>query len=121
MMSDIVFFEIPANDVDRAKGFYSDLFSWRIERIPGIDYWEINANENTGRASGGMLKRVRHEQRITNYIDVSSVEEYSAKVKELGGKIILPKKAVPGKGYFAVCQDTEGNAFILWESDEKAR
>jgi predicted enzyme related to lactoylglutathione lyase len=24
-------------------------------------------------------------------------------------------------GYFAVCQDTEGNAFGLWESDANAK
>lgn len=121
MMPTIVFFEIPANDIDCAKDFYSDLFSWRIEHIPGMDYWGIDADENTGRASGGMLKRAHPDQRITNYIGVSSVEEYSSKVNALGGKILLPKNAVPGRGYFAVCQDTEGNVFILWESDEKAR
>jgi len=27
---------------------------------------------------------------------------------------------VPQMGYFAVCQDTEGNAFGLWESDPAA-
>ncbi len=120
-MPNIVFFEVPANDVARAKGFYSDIFDWRINRIPGMDSWEINTNDQVGLTSGGMLRREHPKQRITNYIDVSSVDKYSAKVIELGGKIILPKRAVHGLGYFAVCQDTEGNAFILWESDNRAR
>jgi predicted enzyme related to lactoylglutathione lyase len=27
---------------------------------------------------------------------------------------------VPGMGYFAICLDTEGNTFGLWESDSSA-
>ncbi len=120
-MPGIIFFEVPADDVDRAKGFYSDIFDWRINCKPERDYCEINTNDSTGMTCGGMLRRVHPEQRITNYIDVPSVDEYSEKVEELGGKVILPKKAVPAMGYFAICQDTEGNAFILWESDDQAR
>ena len=120
-MPNIIFFEVPANDVDRAKGFYSDIFDWRINRIPERDCWEIDTNDTIGLTSGGMLKRMHPEQRITNYIDVSSVDKYSARVLELGGKVILSKKAVPAMGYFAICQDTEGNAFILWECDDLAR
>ncbi|MFL6321712.1 MAG: VOC family protein, partial [Nitrososphaeraceae archaeon] len=28
-------FEIPADDVERAKKFYSDLFGWKMEKWPG--------------------------------------------------------------------------------------
>jgi uncharacterized protein len=34
-MPTIVHFEIPADDIDRAKKFYSDLFGWKIEKWPG--------------------------------------------------------------------------------------
>ena len=42
------------------------------------------------------------QQQITNFIDVKSVGEYSSKVEKLGGKVIVPKTAVPGMGYYAV-------------------
>jgi predicted enzyme related to lactoylglutathione lyase len=32
----------------------------------------------------------------------------------------MAKTAVPQMGYFAVCQDPEGNPFGLWESDPAA-
>jgi predicted enzyme related to lactoylglutathione lyase len=32
----------------------------------------------------------------------------------------MSKTAVPQMGYFAVCQDTEGNAFGIWQSDPNA-
>jgi len=34
-MPTIVHFEIPADDVERSKKFYSDLFGWKIEKWPG--------------------------------------------------------------------------------------
>jgi predicted enzyme related to lactoylglutathione lyase len=31
-MPTIVHFELPADDVERAKKFYSDLFGWKMEK-----------------------------------------------------------------------------------------
>lgn len=36
-MPTIVHFEIPADDIDRAKKFYIDLFGWNIEKWPGSE------------------------------------------------------------------------------------
>ncbi|MGB7955877.1 MAG: VOC family protein, partial [Candidatus Nitrosopolaris sp.] len=33
----IVHFEIPTDDSERAKKFYTDLFGWKIEKWPGTD------------------------------------------------------------------------------------
>ena len=68
-----------------------------------------------------MMKRMHPEQQITEYIGVPSVDEYSAKVEKLGGKIIVPKKAIPGMGYFVICMDTENNAFGIWEMNPTAK
>jgi Predicted enzyme related to lactoylglutathione lyase len=40
-------------------------------------------------------------------------------VRELGGTAD-EKKPVPTHGWFAVCSDTEGNSFSLWQADENA-
>jgi hypothetical protein len=137
-MSTIVHFEIPANDVERAKKFYNNLFGWNIEKLHGstgdsqltsvatgqpIEYWRItttNDKENQG-VGGGIMKRQMPEHHITNYIGVDSVDEYSSKVDKLGGRVFVAKHAVPGMGYFALCSDTENNVFAIWESDENAK
>jgi predicted enzyme related to lactoylglutathione lyase len=49
------------------------------------------------------------------------VTRFVAKVQKLGGKVSVPKTAVPQMGYFAICQDTENNVFALWERNEKAK
>jgi uncharacterized protein len=64
-----------------------------------------------------MVKRTQPDQQILVQIGVPSVDEYSAKVETLGGKIIVPKKAIPGMGYFAICIDTENNVFGIVETD----
>jgi predicted enzyme related to lactoylglutathione lyase len=52
---------------------------------------------------------------------VSSVDESAAKVEKLGGKICKPKTAVSQMGYFAICRDTEGNEFAIWEKNDNAK
>jgi predicted enzyme related to lactoylglutathione lyase len=70
---------------------------------------------------GGMMKRQMPEHRITNYINVKSIDEYSSKVEKLGGKVVASKHAVQGMGYFALCLDTENNSFAIWETDQSAK
>ena len=96
-MSTIVHFEIPSDDVERAKNFYHDLFGWKIEKWAGtvdcqltsaatgqpMEYWMVTTIDDKGNKAlgGGMMKRVQSEQQITNYINVRSVDEYSEKVE----------------------------------------
>jgi predicted enzyme related to lactoylglutathione lyase len=117
-MPNIVHFEIAANDIQRAKTFYSNLFGWKIESMQGMDYMIIDPYSVPG---GGMIKRTQPEQQIMVNIGVPSVDEYATKVEKLGGKIIVPKKAVPGMGYFVICTDTENNTFGIWEMNPTAR
>ena len=67
------------------------------------------------------MPRQHQEHPITNYVAVASVDKAVAKVQKLGGTICKPKTAVPHMGYFAICQDTEGNMFALWEMNPKAK
>ena len=70
---------------------------------------------------GGMMKRFNPNQKITDYFGVRSVLKSSAKVEKSGGKILVPKMAIAKIGYFALCMDTEGNVFGLWEDDPQAK
>jgi hypothetical protein len=117
----IVNFEIPADDLKRAQAFYSGLFGWEIKEVPGRkDYFTITS---TGKSTvgGGLIKRFRPQQTIINYVDVPSIDEYISRVETLGGTIVVQKKVVRGTGYFAICRDTENNAFGMWEENSDAR
>ena len=122
-MPTIVHFEIPTDDLERAKKFYSQLFGWKIEKAGPMEYWLIATTDDQGEPAvgGGMMARQQPQQGITTYIGVPCVEESAAEVEKLGGKVVVPKMPVPGHGYFVVCLDTENNAFALWEDDESAK
>lgn len=67
------------------------------------------------------MPRMHPQQPITNYISVPSITTAAARVEKLGGTVCKTKTAVPGMGYFALCLDTEGNTFALWEMNERAK
>jgi len=120
----IVHFEIPADDVEKLRKFYSDLFGWKIERMPGpMEYWAIETVPVDEKGmpvrpgvNGGMMKKQMPEHKPVNYIAVESVDEYSRKIEKLGGKIIAPKQEVPGIGWWAFALDPEGNHFAIFQN-----
>jgi predicted enzyme related to lactoylglutathione lyase len=121
MKHTIVHFEIPADDLERARTFYSQLFGWKIEPAGGFqEYLLIQTGEEGKDLGGGMMKRQAPGQTPINYVHVESVAEYAAKAEKLGGRIIVPRSPVPGMGWFACGLDTEGNPFALWENDPSA-
>ncbi|MDO8726206.1 MAG: VOC family protein [Candidatus Methanoperedens sp.] len=119
----IVHFDLPADNIDRAKRFYEKLFDWKFNQVPMPDPFylietkDLNGNPGVG---GGMGERKLPGQTTMNYIGVPSVEDYITKVKKLGGNIIMPITAVTGWGYLAICIDTENNTFGLWQEDKNA-
>jgi len=54
-------------------------------------------------------------------LDVPNVDDYVAKVEAAGGKVTLPKMAIPGVGYLAYCTDPEGNMFGMMQNDPAAK
>jgi uncharacterized protein len=123
-MPTVVHIDIASDNPQRAKKFYEELFNWKFTSYPGMaEFFLFETTDLKGGkgVGGGLGKRGEPGQRITDYIGVSSVDEYSAKIKKLGGKITLAKMAVPGMGYMANCQDTEGNTFGIWQEDTNAK
>jgi len=122
-MPTIVHFDISADNVERAKNFYAQLFGWKIEKIPIMEYYFIETKNSFGERgiTGGIAKREKADQKITNFIEVASIDEYIAKVEKLGGKIIEPKTAIPTVGFIAACLDTEGNVFGLIEANKEEK
>jgi len=118
MAHQVCHFEIPADDVARAKEFYKNLFGWQIEEVEG-GYHLIHTGENE--VGGGMMKRVVPQQQPTIYFEVESADDYIRRIQELGGNIVVPKMAVPTMGYFAQAMDTEGNVFAIWQVDPQAK
>ena len=87
-----------------------------------MDYWLITTGPDDQPGINGAIMRREQPAVITvNTVDVPSADDFAAKVTANGGKVLTPKMAVPGVGYFHYCQDTEGNVFVIMEADQSAQ
>ena len=122
-MTPICHFDIPAKNYETVMKFYQGVFGWTFEKVEGSsESWSINfgSRNDSGPITGGMVLRSAPTQPIGCHFLVSSIDESSAKIQELGGTVFVPKTAVPGKGFYACCIDPEDNYFVIWEYDKKA-
>ena len=122
-MPRIIHFDIPADDPARAQKFYQETFGWTFEKWDGpMEYWMTKTgDEKQPGINGGLAKRMPGQIGVTNTIDVNSVDEFAKKIQSKGGKVIMPKMAIPQVGYFAQCMDTEGNIFGIIQMDKNAK
>ncbi len=129
----IVHFEIPADNIERAKEFYTTIFGWQINKYEmgknsGHEYYGVRTTPvddkmmpiKPGAINGGMMKRVNPGQPFMNYIHVEDIDKMLKTIVAKGGKICLPKQEI-GKsmGWIACFQDTEGNLMGLHQMGEK--
>ena len=121
MASPATHFEIYAEDPAKLVEFYRALFSWEIEKAPGIDYWQIQTGSSDGGYSGGLTYRpIPGPRSWVHYVTVESLDEAVAQVQRLGGSVLRAKAAVPKIGWYAVTADPEGNIFAVWQPDRNA-
>jgi hypothetical protein len=117
MAGQIVHFEIPAGDTAKAREFWGSLFGWEFRDFAGgMEYHMAQISESAGSA----IYAAEDDRRGTRaYFDVDDINTGRARVNELGGQAgdAMP---VPSMGWFAICTDTEGNEFGLWQSDPSA-
>lgn len=118
MAGQMVHFEIPTGDAEKAKSFWGGLFGWEFQEFPGAPggYHMTRLSENTGGAIYGAEGGKRGTR---TYFDVDDINAGAARVTELGGEA-GEATPVPSMGWFAICTDPEGNEFGLWQVDENA-
>jgi hypothetical protein len=120
----IIHFEIPAEDLEKLKTFYTKLFDWKIIKAPGpVDYWVIQTVPTDQQCmtlrpgvNGGMYKKEAPAQTVINYIEVEDIDKAISNIAELGGTVTMPKQEVMGVGYIAHGLDPEGNPFAVLQS-----
>jgi hypothetical protein len=125
-MPRVIHFELSADDPERAVKFYDEVFGWKTQKWDGPQsYWLLTTGEEGQPGiNGGLMKRSDNPlppSSATNTIDVPSVDDYAQKITERGGKVVMPKSALPGIGYLAYCEDTEGNVFGIMQFDSTVK
>ena len=127
----VAHFEIYADDPEKLQQFYTSLFDWSFEAVPGMDYRFVKTVDTDGRGmaaqpggiNGGMMKRPTgfNERAWVNYVNVESLEASVRRAESLGARVMKGKTAVPGMGWFAMLTDHQENVFAMWQTDSAAK
>jgi hypothetical protein len=122
-MPRVIHFEITADDPERATKFYEQVFGWQTARWDGPQsYWLMTTGaEGQPGINGGIMARDPRFPATVNTLDVPDVDDYCERVQAGGGRVIHPKHGVPGVGWVAYAQDTEGNTFGMMQFDPAAK
>jgi predicted enzyme related to lactoylglutathione lyase len=124
-MPRVVHFEIYTDDPDAVRPFYQDVFGWKFQKCEGgpIEYWLVTTGDDKESGINGGLTRPREGQNpgTLNTIAVPSLDESIKKIEQCGGKIRVPKMAIPKIGWLAYAQDPAGNVFGIIEPDTNAK
>jgi predicted enzyme related to lactoylglutathione lyase len=117
----IVHFEIPADDVQRAKKFYEDAFGWKISDPWNMNYFMVETKDKGEEGiNGGLMQRKMPGQPFMNYINVPSIDESLKAIEKAGGKVAMPKTEIgSGMGWIAAFIDTEGNIMGFHQNPQK--
>ncbi|MDP9738741.1 UNVERIFIED_ORG: putative enzyme related to lactoylglutathione lyase [Bacillus sp. B2I3] len=131
-MGRIVHFEIHVNDMERAKVFYGEVFGWSFQDwsdYAGMPYFgAVTGNENEHGIDGALMQRQSAPpetgQALNAFACTIGVENYDlteAKIIENGGKLAMPKFALPGMAWQGYYIDPEGNTFGIHQPDANAK
>jgi len=122
-MDKIVHFEIPVEDMERAKEFYQTCFKWEIGKMPDTDYNFVKTTETddkqrpkeVGAINGGFVKRDENQPVPTLVINVEDIHLSVDRVRSAGGDVFTGVFNVGAMGLYALFKDTEGNILGLWQ------
>lgn len=122
------YFDLTVCNLDQARAFFEDVLGWRFQKFempyeyyrittgaadePGID-GGIGAVKDAPLSGGNPMTQIT--------VSVPSVDVVASRVLASGGRVVEPKMAIPGVGWYATCAEPGGLIFGIIEADEKAR
>lgn len=113
-------FEIPANDIKRAKKFYETLFDFEMgeAEMNGMKMAFFPYEPGSGKAAGGLAQSEMHKPSQGGaiiYLNGNpNLDVALGKVEAAGGTVVIPKTQIDENiGYMAFFIDTEGNKVAL--------
>jgi predicted enzyme related to lactoylglutathione lyase len=130
-MSRPIHFEIQADDLERAKAFYADVFGWTYDdwsAVTGSPYWGVHTGDPEGLGiDGGLMARPGGSpasgQVVNAAVLTMGVDDFdatAAMIEAAGGGVAVHKVALPGMAWQGYFVDPEGNLFGIHQPDENA-
>jgi predicted enzyme related to lactoylglutathione lyase len=112
MAAPVTHFEVNAKDAARVREFFSNLFGWKIDIDPSMNYGMVDTGVKMG-INGGIGQAMGPNSSVTFYVQVEDVQAHLDKAASLGGKVVMPLTEVAGMVTLAQIADPEGNVIGL--------
>jgi predicted enzyme related to lactoylglutathione lyase len=122
----MVHFELPADNVERARTFYKKTFQWEMQAMPEMNYTMVQTTpvdgnqvpKDPGAINGGIAARGSPPAVKAPVITIA-VDDIDQALKQIGtngGKTVQGRQPIGDFGFSAYFQDTEGNVVGLWQA-----
>ena len=108
----VVWRELMTSDLERAKGFYGELFGWRLDRDNPAAYGVLPPPGGKGIPGGIGERGGVFNHRITFYVETEDLQASLDRAVALGGQVVTPPTPVAGIRV-ALFEDPEGNVVGL--------
>lgn len=110
-------FEIPAEDIERAQEFYEGIFDMDMapmEEMMGMKMVGFPIEMGSGKVGGGLVQSEYHspsQEGAVIYLNANpDMQLILDRVEDFGGEVLMPRTEInPEIGYMAFILDTEGN------------
>lgn len=108
-MARVTHFELPSDDLAASRKFYENVFGWKLEQYPGMDYWLVTTGEPGTPGIDGAIGGAANGMKATvNTVEVDNLDETIRQVLANGGTVIMPKDEIPGVGFLAYVREPGG-------------
>ena len=121
-MNNVMHFEIPARNMQRAKKFYTQAFGWKINEWDKQYYLASTSPtdkkgmvKKKGAINGGIMPWAKQAPNTVLVVSVKNLDQALVRAKKAGAKVVMPKMKVENILYYARVKDTEGNVIGLAE------
>ena len=122
-MDRVVHFEIPAENLERAKKFYSENFGWKLNQLgPEVGNYVLvhtgptdaeGMPQDRAFINGGMMPRDPSASSPVLVIAVADADQAVEQVTKSGGRLVGEILDIPNVGRYARVEDTEGNVIAV--------
>jgi predicted enzyme related to lactoylglutathione lyase len=113
----IVHVELHSSDPTRTKEFYKEVFGWKFQDIPEMNYTTFQA---PNAPHGGLQKHGEKGPTVLNYIMANDIARTLERIENAGGKVVVPKSEIPMFGWYAVFQEPGGTVQAVYQDMPKS-
>ncbi len=114
MGNPIVHFEIAHQDAPALHEFYSGIFEWSVDTDNPMGYGMVNTGDAVQGGIGG-VPDASYPGHLTFYVQVADIDSKLQEIEKAGGKVAMPKMAIPGGPMIAHFLDPAGHLVGLTE------